>query len=233
MKTALDCYGRGKQKECNADEYIVGSVYSRDRFICPECGESVHLRRSKYSNYFAHYKRQNTSAECDRRVDGVPTDSIYEWIGLPIYLRHGAVKGTFELSLGFKALPRSLMEDAEKSKLQVSIDGESSYLVNRERFSEECTVLIPMADIIPYDRQCNLIKGIKENALVDAKFNIVFENSRIYAVNKDGNKREIYVYPAMWRKNNAMIPTGCIAISDKQLINSMPTAYSAIRVGVM
>lgn len=37
----------------------------------------------------------------------------------------------------------------------------------------------------------------------------------------------------MWRKNNAMIPTGCIAISDKQLINSMPTAYSAIRVGVM
>ena len=90
-----------------------------------------------------------------------------------------------------------------------------------------------MADIIPYDRQCNLIKGIKENALFDAKFNIVFEDSRIYAVNKDGNKREIYVYPAMWRKNNAMIPTGCIAISDKQLINSMPTAYSAIRVGVM
>ena len=90
-----------------------------------------------------------------------------------------------------------------------------------------------MADIIPYDRQCNLIKGIKENALVDAKFNIVFENSRIYAVNKDGNKREIYIYPAMWRKNNAMIPAGCIAISDKQLINSMPTAYSAIRVGVM
>ena len=147
MKTALDCYGRGKQKECNADEYIVGSVYSRDRFICPECGESVHLRRSKYSNYFAHYKRQNTSAECDRRVDGVPTDSIYERIGLPIYLRHSAVKGTFELSLGFKALPRSLMEDAEKSKLQVSIDGESSYLVNRERFSEESTVLIPIHHI--------------------------------------------------------------------------------------
>ena len=88
-------------------------------------------------------------------------------------------------------------------------------------------------DIFSYDRQCNLIKGIKENALVDAKFNIVFENSRIYAVNKDGNKREIYIYPAMWRKNNAMIPAGCIAISDKQLINSMPTAYSAIRVGVM
>ena len=147
MKTALDCYGRGKQKECNADEYIVGSVYSRDRFICPECGESVHLRRSKYSNYFAHYKRQNTSAECDKRVDGVPTDSIYERIGLPIYLRNGAVKGTFELSLGFKALPRSLMEAAEKSKLQVSIDEESSYLVNRERFSEESTVLIPIHHI--------------------------------------------------------------------------------------
>lgn len=147
MKTALDCYGRGKQKECDADEYEVGSFYSRERFICPECGEFVHLTRGKYSNCFAHYKRKNMTVECDRRIDGVLTDSIYERIGLPIYLRHGAVKGTFELSLGFKALPRSLMEDAEKSKLQVSIDGESSYLVNRERFSEESTVLIPIQHI--------------------------------------------------------------------------------------
>lgn len=57
MKTALDCYSREKQKESSADEYMVSSYYSRERFICPKCGEFVHLRRSKYSNYFAHYKR--------------------------------------------------------------------------------------------------------------------------------------------------------------------------------
>lgn len=194
MKTALDCYGRGKQKECNADEYIVGSVYSRERFICPECGESVHLRRSKYSNYFAHYKRQNTSAECDRRVDGVLTDSIYERIGLPIYLRHGAVKGTFELSLGFKALPRSLMEDAEKNKLQVSIDGESSYLVNRERFSEENTVLVPIHHIPICEKRYHLSYSPADKAIRIIKHWADYadgfsDNGAFFTVSEQGGKK--------------------------------------------
>lgn len=47
MKTALDFYARGKQKEANADEYDRSRYYSRDRFICPECGEAVHLTGSR------------------------------------------------------------------------------------------------------------------------------------------------------------------------------------------
>lgn len=43
MKTALDFYERGKQKEANADEYDRSRYYSKDKFICPECGEAVHL----------------------------------------------------------------------------------------------------------------------------------------------------------------------------------------------
>ncbi len=54
MKTALDFYARGKQKEANADEYDRSRYYSRDRLICPECGEAVHLTGSRYSNHFAH-----------------------------------------------------------------------------------------------------------------------------------------------------------------------------------
>lgn len=169
MKTALDCYGRGKQKESSADEYIVNSYYSRERFICPECGEFVHLRRSKYSNYFAHYKKQDTSAECDRRVDGVPTDSIYERIGLPLYIRHGVAKETYELYMGFKALPQSIMEIAEKNKIRLSIDGKATYIVNQERFSVDGTVLVPIHHIpryeqkyivsySPVDKACLLIK---------------------------------------------------------------------------
>lgn len=63
MKTALDFYARGKQKEANADEYDRFRYYSRDRFICPECGEAVHLTGSKYSNHFAHFKKNDVSAE--------------------------------------------------------------------------------------------------------------------------------------------------------------------------
>ena len=87
MKTAIDCYARGKQREANADEYSRMRSYSQGRFICPECGELVHLTGSKYSNHFSHYKKTDISAQCDRRVDGMPTQSVYERIGLPLYLR--------------------------------------------------------------------------------------------------------------------------------------------------
>ena len=147
MKTALDLYERGKQKEVNADEYNRTWDYSRSRFICPECGEAVHLTGSKYSNHFAHYKQSDISVECDRRVDGSPTDSVYERIGLPIYLRKN-FSDDFSLYMGFKALPHILMEKAIKESLTIKIDGKNTYRINEERFSCESTSLIPL-DYIP------------------------------------------------------------------------------------
>lgn len=148
MKTALDFYARGKQKEANADEFDRARYYGRDRFICPECGEAVHLTGSKYSNYFAHFKKSDVSAECDRRVDGNPTDSVYERIGLPIYMRKNTA-GDFYLYMGFKALPPGLMEKAVKESLSVKIDGKNIYKINTERFSCDGTALIPL-DYIPF-----------------------------------------------------------------------------------
>lgn len=147
MKTALDFYARGKQKEANADEYDRSRCYSRDRFICPECGEAVHLTGSRYSNHFAHFKKSEVSAECDSRIDGNPTDSVYERIGLPIYMRKN-LSGDFYLYMGFKALPSMLMEEAIKESILVKIDGKNTYRINNERFSCEGTALIPL-DYIP------------------------------------------------------------------------------------
>lgn len=147
MKTALDFYARGKQKEANADEYDRSYRYSRDRFICPECGELVHLTGNKKKNHFAHFKKSDVSAECDRRVDGSPTDSVYERIGLPIYMRKNS-SGDFYLYMGFKALPFVLMEKAIAENMIVKIDGKAIYRINTERFSYEKTVLIPL-DYIP------------------------------------------------------------------------------------
>lgn len=147
MKTALDFYARGKQKEANADEYDRSRYYSRDRFICPECGEAVHLTGNRYSNHFAHFKKNDVSAECDRRVDGNPTDSVYERIGLPIYMRKNST-GDFYLYMGFKALPPMLMEKAIKESISVKIDGKNTYRINAERFSCDETALIPL-DYIP------------------------------------------------------------------------------------
>lgn len=86
-----------------------------------------------------------------------------------------------------------------------------------------------MANPISYERQLTLIQGIKEMAcLEDAGFDIIFEREKIYGI-KDGRKTEIYVHPAMWNKEDKMIPDGAIAISDKEILNSMPHAYAIIR----
>lgn len=76
-------------------------------------------------------------------------------------------------------------------------------------------------------RQQNLIMGLKEMALIDAKFDISFEDNKIYAMNSS-TKKEVYVYPAMWTNNNKSIPMGSIAVSDKMLQNAMPKAYMSI-----
>lgn len=151
MKNALDFYARGKQKEANADEYDRSRYYSKDRFICPECGEAVHLTGSRYGNHFSHFKKSEVSAVCDRRVDGNPTNSVYERIGLPIYIRKNAT-GNFYLYMGFKALPPGLMEKAIKESISVKIDGRNTYRINNERFSCDGTVLIPL-DYIPLSGQ--------------------------------------------------------------------------------
>ena len=128
MKTALDFYARGKQKEANADEYDRSRYYSKDRFICPECGEPVHLTGNRYRNHFAHFKKSDISAECDRRVDGSPTNSVYERIGLPIYMRVNS-SGDFYLYMGFKALPTALMEKAIAESVTVKIDRKNTYFI--------------------------------------------------------------------------------------------------------
>lgn len=147
MKTALVFYERGKQKEVNADEYDRLQNYGGSRFICPECGEAVFLTGNKDSNHFAHYKQSDASAECDRRVDGKPTESVYEHIGLPIYMRK-STSDDFYLYMGFKALPHTLMEKAVKESMTIKIDRKSTYRINEERFSCERTSLIPL-DYIP------------------------------------------------------------------------------------
>lgn len=88
-----------------------------------------------------------------------------------------------------------------------------------------------LAEPILYERQMKLIMGIKETALLDADFDIMFEQGKIWGI-KNKRKKEIYVHPAMWRADNERIPRGSIPISDKMILHSMPYAYSLIRSGL-
>lgn len=148
MKTAIDFYVRGKQKEAHADDYDRNSYYSSSRFICPECGETVHLTHKKDSNHFSHYKMKDNSPQCDRRAYSVSTDSIYERLGLPLYIRKETDSNRYNLLMGFRPLPSSILEMAEREQVSIKLAGERKYRVNRERFSVNQTFLMPI-DYIP------------------------------------------------------------------------------------
>lgn len=152
MKTALDFYERGKLKESNADDYNANLYYSGNRFICPECGEPVYIRPSKYANFFVHHKRTDTTTECDRRVDGVPNGSIYKRIGIPIYLKKRE-ETKFELYLACKAISEKNMDMAEENHVILSIDGKMKYAVTRERFLTDSTVLLQLTHIPLYGKK--------------------------------------------------------------------------------
>lgn len=85
-----------------------------------------------------------------------------------------------------------------------------------------------LANPINYEKQKTLLMGLKETALIDSEFDISFENNKIFAI-KNGAKREIYVYPAMWNSDNPQIPDGSIEVSDKMLKKALPRAYTIIR----
>ena len=88
-----------------------------------------------------------------------------------------------------------------------------------------------LAEPLSFDIQKKLLMGIKETALLDSNFDIIFSDKKIYGI-KGNVKKEIYVYPSMWSENDSLIPDNSIAVSDKMIINSMPKAYSQIRIGL-
>lgn len=151
MKTAIDFYERGKLREANADEYNRAGYYSRSRFICPECGEPVYLIRGKDSNFFSHFKKTDISAECDRRVAGGSTISLYQRMGLPIYLRCEDEE-KFGLYIGFKRVSDSLMRASMEANAFVVLDGKTKYRISDERFSNKQTTLIGIDYIPRYGR---------------------------------------------------------------------------------
>lgn len=143
MNTAIDFYTRGKEKEAEANDYTLPGFYPMGRFICPECGEEVFLSRSKYKNFFKHRKRTDQTPECERRVDAVPNESIYERIGLPLYIKEVS-SGYFKLYMGFQPLSATEIELAEKNKAEIRVNNRISYRVTRERFSDTHSFWMPI-----------------------------------------------------------------------------------------
>ena len=145
MKTAIDFYERGKEKESNAEDYNHLLRFPADRFICPACGERVFLTRGKYTNHFSHYKKNDEYDDCDRRVDGISTESIYERIGLPLYISRETEQG-FSLYVSFRALKQRLLDLLNKTSVTMHVGKYSKFNVTGERFSSDKSTWIPIKE---------------------------------------------------------------------------------------
>lgn len=159
MKSAIDNYDIGKQQEFSANRYSRNRSYPKGRFRCPECGEDVFLTGRNNENHFSHFQKTETSAECDRRVDGNSSLTIYERVGLPLYLRKRE-KGLFDLYMGFRAIPVRLLCEAERREISIKITSNDKkfkenrvvYYINKERFHNDGTTYLQV-NFIPEDNR--------------------------------------------------------------------------------
>lgn len=151
MKTAIDNYELGKQKEVNADSFPYSFHADSRRFKCPECGEPVFLRNYTKTNskIFYHRKKDETTKECDLRVDGKSNLSIYDRLGLPLYLRKNSL-GKYYFAVSFRRVPENVLLQCEKRKAFIKLHESNSSMclsefnVDRLNFRSDSTTLLPI-----------------------------------------------------------------------------------------
>lgn len=78
---------------------------------------------------------------------------------------------------------------------------------------------------IPFEEQKEFAIGLKELALIDNDFGIVFEDKKIFVVSNN-SKKELVIYPSMW--NERMLNSDAINVSDKLISKALPLAYKKI-----
>lgn len=139
MKRAIDNYAIGRQKEVNADEFHGQSISSyQRRFYCPECGEYVALvKRYGAEPFFRHTNRTESSPFCEERVDGTPGLTVYERVGLPVYIKKNSI-GQFDLYIGFYALGEENIKNAQIIGLSITV--RSNHVVKSREKSVKYTV---------------------------------------------------------------------------------------------
>lgn len=194
MKTALDNHVLGKQKEVNADDfgYVIRDKY---RFICPECLEPVSMVDGKYQYFFKHRKKTKQSIECDRRIESNVSQSIYQRIGIPLYLRKNNDE-SYSLHIGFRALPQRIISSCKSMNSYIEITDsyrfKRKYFINDYNFKDNSTTYLQLDDIPNSTLKINY-SDIRTSTLLSPYWSNYIESSFFYRGalfmnNNDGGK---------------------------------------------
>ena len=152
MKYAIDRFRQGKEEEVSAESfYEKAFLHRKARFFCPECGEPVFWRSrgGNQPDMFCHYRKTETSPECEKRVNGQSSLYLYERIGLPLSLERKR-DNIFQLNFIFPPLGEDLIDCAIKRNAKVYIsdkeDGKAkqSRSIDHTNFYDDSSTMVPI-----------------------------------------------------------------------------------------
>lgn len=159
MLYAIDKYQLGKEKEVSASSFYGTYINNKhNRFFCPECGEPVFWRSRGGSkpDMFVHKKKTNYSPECEKRVDGQVSLSLYERVGLPLYIEEVS-EGKYILKLSFPPLGNTLRNVGEAAYVTVSTKNhERKVKLDESNFFKDYRTLIPVNFIPSYEEKYSI-----------------------------------------------------------------------------
>ena len=127
MDKAKQNYKIGQVRIVSAEqikmEYGRSISYEEKRFFCSNCGEYVsYVHRNKGKTFFRHIKKNEETMECELRINTQKELSIYQKVGLPIYLKKD-LNGNFNLAIGFYPIDENIIEISQREQFSITISG--------------------------------------------------------------------------------------------------------------
>lgn len=199
MNTALDNCISSIPVEVNASMYPNQSISTKEqRFTCPICGEYVYLAKN---GVFGHKDRTDESDYCERRVDSSGNFySLQYRVGLPLYIRKNTISNTYELKVGFPAIPYDILKIAAEAEVTISdranIQKTENFVKYKlDRFSSSETTFC-VIDFVPENGKSYSVNKSKFGYYLDKYISNYADgflnNSAIFTYHSNGEGRKIH-----------------------------------------
>ncbi len=155
MEHAKEYLKNGSLKTITAEEankkYFHTISSKQGKFFCLYCGEEVaFVRRSKENHkpFFRHSNEKENSNICEKRNSVENYSSIYEKLGLPLYLEN-LNNGYFQLNIGFYKIDSEILNQLEIQEAEIILKSENKlsfikYNIDSSRFLSNRTTLLKL-----------------------------------------------------------------------------------------
>lgn len=147
-------------------EYNRSISYEEKKFFCSNCGEYVtYVNREKGKTFFRHAKKTEESNECELRIDSQSELTVYQKVGLPIYLKKD-INNYYSIYIGFYAIDKNKIEILKNEKVNIVISGVKSRFDFRKMF---------YIDDINFNSDITTLKQIN---FLSPKYKILYSNPK-------------------------------------------------------